>query len=114
MVVERDFPDVVAPGEEQGGVSLGRLAPGVVAGFLLVIVQALALERALLVDASLRARAGRIALVDVCVTGKYGTDALIPGMILGKGAPEGICLSIRGLGTLILVQIVLFGIKRDS
>jgi len=68
VVVERDFPDVVAPGEEQRGVALGGLAPGVVAGLLLVVVQALTLERALLVDARLRAGARCVALVDVCNT----------------------------------------------
>lgn len=65
VVVQGHLPDVVPPGEQQGGVALCRLAPRQVAGVPQVPVDTLALELAFLVDADLRAHARRLALVDV-------------------------------------------------
>lgn len=65
VVVEGDFPDVVLPREQQRGVALHRLAPGVVPRVFEISLDAFALEAALLVNAELRASPGLLALVHV-------------------------------------------------
>lgn len=66
VVVQRDLPYVPAAREQQRCVSLRRLALGHVPGIAHVARLALALVRALVVPADLRAAPRDLALVDIC------------------------------------------------